>query len=396
MKRPLDVARRLQATLLICGVDFGWGSAGKLESILRVLINRCGYDLKLVVLGTSLGRPVLGNLPVEAWYEREPLLLDRVRVIIDRHQVTAALVVLDPEVASAIERVGCPTVYVDSLPYLWTEHDPIPSEVTIYAAQLCDSIPWPAWQPLRRVRHLHWVEGITTTREESQRTCRPGLAVVSFGGLHSPLSASGNRPYPKLVLMPALQALVRAGYTLIEVCGNMQDFDEIGMDKAMVDSLPAAIHMAPRSHAAFLDLLEQAELLVCSPGLTTLIEAGCRSVPTVCLPPQNLSQILNSDRFAAHVDPDCRVPWPRKVLDLSAVECLRLQGEEAAVSFIYASLEQALAEAPAVWRELEERLTLALARARQRKEWDGLVSLVGTRGAEQVAAFCAQILSGWK
>jgi hydroxymethylcytosylglucuronate/cytosylglucuronate synthase len=369
--------------IVASGVDFGWGSAGKLSAILRALLEMCQQQVRIIVLGTALGKSVLNDLPVAYWEEQpDPTQMP---ALLAEHRVGVGLVILDPARALALEQAGCPTVYVDSLPYLWTERDLLPYNVTAYAAQLCDAVPRCAWQPLRQIRHLCWVEGITIPHTARRRYPEPELAVVSFGGLHSPLSTVGHGAYEHLLLTPTLRALARAGFTTIEVCGN------VAGAVAAVRGL-ARLRLAARGHTAFLDLLDRAALLLCSPGLTTLIEAGHRALPTVCLPPQNISQILNGERFAAHVHPECRVRWPEGVLDIAAIEQARPQGEEAAVALLYAALAAASRHTARLWPQLEQAISQAIRRACTPQPWDGLIAGSGVRGAEQVAMLLYDIL----
>lgn len=372
--------------IVACGVDFGWGSAGKLSAILHALPGVCRQPVRIILLGTDLGRPVLDDLPAANWETLpDPT---QVQALLAAYHVEAGLVILDPAMALALEQAGCPTVYVDSLPYLWTAQDVLPYDVTAYAAQLCDALPRFAWQPLRRIRHLCWVEGITRARTGKGRCHEPELVVVSLGGLHSPLRTPGLSAYEDLLLTPTLSALTRAGFTRIEVCGNLTG----ALNAVRAPAGLAEIHIAARGHRAFLDLLDRAALLVCSPGLTTLIEAGNRSLPTVCLPPQNISQILNGERFATHVHPECRLQWPEGVLDRQAIERARPRGEEAAVELLYAALEAASQQAVGLWPQIERALGQAIGHARTQVQWDGLITASGVRGAEQVATLLSDIL----
>src|SRR4051794_32111648 len=109
------MSQQLRPAVVVAGVEFGWGSAGKLDAILEEL-RRMG-DVRVVVLGTRLGRPVLGAAPVEAWYEDWPLEDGELHQLLQKHGVTAGLVVLDPAAADRLESAGVPTVYVDSIPY---------------------------------------------------------------------------------------------------------------------------------------------------------------------------------------------------------------------------------------------------------------------------------------
>ncbi|OLT25784.1 hydroxymethylcytosylglucuronate/cytosylglucuronate synthase [Nocardiopsis sp. CNR-923] len=320
--------------LAVCAVDFGWGGAGKLSAILEAVESR-GPGFRLVVLGSTLGRRILAGLEVEAWYEEWPRDRDQLRALLDRHGVVAGLVVLDPEAAEALQAVDCPTVYVDSLPYLWTEADAVPHGVTAYCAQKCPVLPRPAWRPLSRIARLHWVDPIV--KRVSERIRDPAMAVINLGGLHSSTNPDGNPAYLRLVLGPTLRALARSGITRTHICGNVGPEDLSGL----TDELTIIDSVGPRTHEAFLTLTAGAGLLVTSPGLTTLLEAQSAGTPTVCLPPQNLSQIFNSDRFVYTVDRRARVTWSPAVLDRDTVELARLNGEEAALEVIDAALNAA-------------------------------------------------------
>jgi hydroxymethylcytosylglucuronate/cytosylglucuronate synthase len=329
---------------------------------------------------------VLKDLPVVHWEVQAEQ--ERLPALLKEQRVGAGLVILDPARAMALERAGCPIVYVDSLPYLWTAQDRLPYDVTVYAAQLCHAIPRAAWQQLRRIRQLRWVEGITLPGAREHRRPQPGLAVLSFGGLHSPGRVASPGAYEQLVLAPTLRALAAAGFTIIEVCGNVGALAERVAHLAW----PALVRSAARAHSEFLNLLDRAMLLVCSPGLTTLIEAGQRCLPTVCLPPQNVSQILNGARFAEQVHPGCRVNWPARALDIAAIEQARPLGEEAAVALLYASLAAATGQCTQIWRDLEAAVYAAIGQAQVHGSWDGLVTGTGVRGAQQVASMLYELL----
>ncbi|MFV2195477.1 hydroxymethylcytosylglucuronate/cytosylglucuronate synthase [Nocardiopsis sp. LOL_012] len=342
--------------LAVCAVDFGWGSAGKLSAILEAM-KRGGLESRLVVLGSTLGRRILAALDVEAWYEEWPRDRDRLRALLDRHEVVAGLVVLDPEAAEALQAADCPTVYVDSLPYLWTEADTVPHGVAAYCAQQCPVLPRTAWRPLSRIARLHWVDSIV--KRVSERYRDPAMAVINLGGLHSPTNPDGNPAYLRLVLGPTLRALARSGITRTHVCGNVGSEDLSGL----TDELTIIDSVGPRTHEDFLTLTAGAGLLITSPGLTTLLEAQSAGTPTVCLPPQNLSQIFNSDRFADTVDQRARVTWSPAVLDRDTVELARLNGEEAAIGVIDAALGAADPDRVAATLETDVSAAIAYVRS---------------------------------
>lgn len=370
-------------SIVLCGVDFGWGSAGKLCAIMRSC-RRTRPAQRFVILGTKLGRTVLAGEPIEAWHTDRPEDSCELRELLDRYDVAAGLVVLDPRAAEVLETTGCPTVFVDSLPYLWTNADPLPFDVTAYCAQMCPALPQPAWAPLRRIARLHWVEGINATVPLRPRDRH--LAVLNVGGLHSPANPSGNPNYLRLMLEPALRACKATGFHTVHLCGNIRPSDL----PSVADDLSLTVRAERLPHGDFLELLAKTGLLMTSPGLTTLLEASAHRTPTVCLPAQNLSQIFNGDRFASSVDANCRVGWPPPILDRSEMEHARLAGEDAGLAVIDTALGRLDSRAVHPW--LLDQLIAAIRHATTVTRWDGLTTNAGTRGADQVAALLLDLL----
>jgi hydroxymethylcytosylglucuronate/cytosylglucuronate synthase len=369
--------------IVLCGVDFGWGSAGKLCAIMRSC-RRARPTQRFVILGTKLGRTVLSGEPIEAWYSDIPEDFCELRELLDRHGVAAGLVVLDPRAADVLEHAGCPTVFVDSLPYLWTDADSLPFDVTAYCAQMCSALPQPAWAPLRRIARLHWVEGINATVPSRPRERH--VAVLNVGGLHSPANPEGNPNYLGLVLEPALRACKATGFHTVHLCGNIRPSDL----SSVADDLSLTVQAVTLPQENFLELLAKTGLLMTSPGLTTLLEASAHRTPTVCLPAQNLSQIFNGDRFASSVDANCRVEWPMTVLDRCEVERARLAGEDAGIAVIDKALGRLDPGAVHPW--LINQLTTAIRHTMTVTRWDGLTIDTGMRGADQIAGLLLNLL----
>jgi hydroxymethylcytosylglucuronate/cytosylglucuronate synthase len=371
--------------IAVCGVDFGWGSAGKLSAILSATARH--GELRTVVLGTKLGRPVLAGANVEAWYEEWPPDVETLRSVLDRHGVIAAVVVLDPAAADWLVKAGIPTVYVDSIPYLWTPADKLPTEVTAYCAQRSPDLPEVATTALDQVARLMWIEAVVA-ESAARRNGGRRSAVLNFGGLHSPANANGNLHYLALVAPPAIRALADASYDRIEVCGNLTAA-ELG---ALALHVASSVRVGPRSHEDFAAALCSADLLLTSPGLTTLLEASAIGIPTLCLPPQNLSQVFNEQRFASIFDPECQVSWPDAMLDLAKLSEVRLSGEEAALRFIDESLA---AQDPALtYSQIYRRISQGIRSVvDQTRDWGALAECSGKAGAEQVASLLCQLVT---
>jgi hypothetical protein len=78
---------------------------------------------------------------------------------------------------------------------------------------------------------------------------------------------------------------------------------------------------------------------VTSPGSTTILQAISIRLPTLLLPPQNLSQILNVQLFSLPGAPTMN--WPASVMSTETIEQLRPQGEDAVLTYIYQSISDA-------------------------------------------------------
>ncbi|MGK4578857.1 hydroxymethylcytosylglucuronate/cytosylglucuronate synthase [Kitasatospora sp. HPMI-4] len=376
-------------TVAIAGAEFGWGSAGKLSAVLSALRQRSGPPLRFIGLASGLGRPLLSGHPVDRWYDLPadgpP---DALAKIVHSERVRAALVVLDGSTARALGALGVPTVFVDSLPFMWSEGDrpALPLDAAVYCAQKCVELPPECFDVLAAVRALHWVDAVIGTPQAAvgRRPARPyRSALVSVGGLRAPRLADWT-DYPTVVLPAVLEALAAHGVQEVHLAGNLP----AGLAGRLVDSsvAPPRTTSGALTHGEFLDRLSDCDVLLTSPGLTTLLEAGSLGVPTVCLPPQNLSQIFNGRFHSQAVGAEVRVVWPKDVLAEEEALSLRSQGEERALELIYAAIGAAAADGRGTARALGEGIRTALRRSTAGGiDWGALTTAVGTGGAAQVA-----------
>jgi hydroxymethylcytosylglucuronate/cytosylglucuronate synthase len=155
---------------------------------------------------------------------------------------------------------------------------------------------------------------------------------VNVGGVHSPGLATAENPYTDVVIPTITKVLLERGYD-VQVAGNLgpETRSRLGETGVQAELL---------SHAEFLTALAAASILVTSPGLTTILEAGAVGIPTVLLPPQNLSQMLNTELVTELTPTQEVVGWPPGFLDGTRIHDLRRQGEMAAVRYIYSTIER--------------------------------------------------------
>lgn len=393
---PLATTGTEPATVAVAGAEFGWGSSGKLSAVLAALRERSPRPLRFVGLASGLGRPLLAQHAVDRWYDL-PVgapageSADAVAEVVRAERIDAAVVVLDGPAAMALEAAGVPTVFVDSLPFLWTEGDlaELPLEVSVYCAQQCVELPQECLGVLASVRELRWVEAVIGAPPDppEPRRSHPEpfrRALVNLGGLRAPDLADWTR-YPAIVVPAVLEALAAYGVREAHVAGNLPA--ELAERLCGASGAVLRVTAGPLTHGEFLHRLATCDLLLTSPGLTTLLEAGSLSVPTVCLPPQNLSQIFNGRFHSRAVLADVRVGWPPSVFAEDEVLARRSQGEEAALRVIYGGITAA-AGARDVARSVSavrDGVLGAMRRASDGAAWGGLATHVGVGGAAQVA-----------
>ncbi|MBO1419480.1 hydroxymethylcytosylglucuronate/cytosylglucuronate synthase [Streptomyces sp. FH025] len=388
-------------TVAVAGVEFGWGSSGKLSAVLSALRARGGRRLRFIGLATGLGRPVLAGQPVERWFDLPDAHLPGTRLpdtrrlpelarIVQAQRVQAALVVLDGGLAKALRACGVPVVFVDSLPFLWTDGDrpELPLDTEVYCAQRCVELPPEGAGVLADAPNLRWVDAVIAepgTPRSTTPAPAPRRALVSLGGLRAPQLADWAS-YPQIVLPAALEALTAAGVDEVHIAGNLPAW----LAAQLVDSCahPAVTTVGALPHEDFLHRLADCDVLLTSPGLTTLLEAGRLAVPTLCLPPQNLSQIFNGRFHSQALATDARVTWPKEVFAEDEALALRADGEGKALDLIYGGIARAA--------DLDRRRTTAAVRqgiteklgrltGSPGTDWTALTTAVGTAGAAQVA-----------
>ncbi|MFI1367440.1 hydroxymethylcytosylglucuronate/cytosylglucuronate synthase [Streptomyces griseochromogenes] len=380
------------ATIALAGAEFGWGSTGKLSALIATLRDRSPIPLRFVGIASGLGRALLTEHGIDRWYDARADDRQAVADVARRENVSAGLVVLEGPAATALEAAGVPTVFVDSLPFLWTEgdRDSLPTDVSVYCAQRCVDLPAECRGVLASITNLQWVEAVMAVpgREISAGSPAgpvPGSSVrralVSLGGLRSPTLTDWTS-YPSLVIPAALEALDSLGVREVHVAGNLPD----GFSADAEHSSRMRVTYGPLGHEAFLERLADTDVLLTSPGLTTLLEAGARGTPTVCLPPQNLSQIFNGRFHSRAVGADVRVTWPDRVFAEAEVLRDRTTAEEAALRLIYTGIATAAVEDAVRTRaDIRDGVLAALRRAGSGARWTALVDTVGRHGAAQVA-----------
>lgn len=286
--------------------------------------------------------------------------------------------------ANRIADDGVPVIYVDSLPYLWTKPEELPAatKVASYCAQKFPTDRLPVSELLHRRHDVHWIDPIVP--RAAHRRGGAGV-VISVGGLHSHLVGDTVDAYLALVLLALASELRAMGWPVAAVCGNLP----ADWCRALGDRLPDCRAIGRQSPYDFERLLEGADRLITSPGSTTILQALSLKLPTLLLPPQNLSQLLNARLFSAPGAPG--LSWPARVMMVERIEELRAEGEDAALSYIYRSISAA-ARSPAAAQEVAATIRTGLRTMPERGVLDESLATLGSNGAAQVAQLIKQAM----
>jgi hydroxymethylcytosylglucuronate/cytosylglucuronate synthase len=355
--------------LLAAARYIGWGGFGKLRLILEHL-----PQAKVAFYG----HPFLADLP-HGWLD--PLTLSGH----SPGQSDVAVVINDVATANRIADLGVPVVFVESLPYLRNTDADIPrlDRLAHYCAQKYPIDRLPLANPsLRNLQTVKWIDPIVPPAPER----RGGQGViVNVGGLYSfgigGLTQLANRSasaYLELALFPLVRILREQRRTILAVCGNLSAEN----CERLRDLAPGCRAVGPQTPAALAQMLADADLLITSPGSTTILQAAAMGLPTLLLPPQNPSQIYN---LRIYTRPDANaMQWPVSVVDASKVEELSFRGLVDPLNHLYHSIIEAAKSARAA-----SDVTAALIRMLQDASADGVLNRdlasLGFAGASQVA-----------
>jgi hydroxymethylcytosylglucuronate/cytosylglucuronate synthase len=363
--------------LLAATRHIGWGAIGKLRLILEKL-----PDADVTLHGdehaVTLTREFLGSN--QKFASSPPPKFD------------VALVINDPGVANEIAGRGPPVVYVDSLPHVHKTDTDVPdlAKVAFYCAQKYPIDLFPLTSPLLRKWHdIRWIEPIVPA-PQSRRGGHGavinvgGLYAYNVAGLPDELINSAVDAYLNVVLFQLVEILQAMGRKISAICGNLKA-DTCRRLRAMV---PDDVAVGPQSPRAFERVLSDADLLITSPGSTTILQATSIGLPTLLMPSQNRSQFFNAQVYSR---PNSDImQWPASVLDVAKLQELRSQGLKALNTYIYLSIIDA-SNTPAKSDEIKGLIRRVLSNAPQDGVLNPQLSALGFAGADQVAQLVKRV-----
>lgn len=311
--------------------NFGLGPVGKLSSI----INASGDEFEWYALGQEFDTKIFekNKFKKVLWTEQE----EQMKQFIKENNIKYALVILKNKYARLLKSIGVKVIYVDSLPFMWTEEDAksgkIPYDLDIYCAQKTIELTDKSKELFSKVKNLKWVNPIIPTGKKFVQNSIDNNIIINVGGLHSPIG--NGEEYINVVIKPLIECL-KYKYkdkNIILTCGNKA---KKSLEKALKEY---NIGVETFKQEEFINKVGKCFLFFTSPGLTTLLEIANLDKKVIVLPPQNLSQFYNLEYSKKILREYKIIDWNREGLSLNDFKDINLLESEIVI-LIYNTIKK--------------------------------------------------------
>ena len=318
----------MKRNIIIGTNNFGLGPVGKVSSIVTGLSDEysffaCGNEFDLNIFKDGTFKDTLFSKDKE-----------KIANFIKKHKINYAIVVLDVELATILMDLNVKVIFVDSLPFMWTQADIdeglLPLDATVYCAQKCCNLTEASKKILAQVKNLKWINPIQSKFEKKYRPYKEEYIHINVGGLHSPIG--NGESYIKTVIIPLLK--IFKSEKIIITCGTTAKISILNeLKNEGIDSRNIKVETLQQKD--FISSINNAKLFLTSPGLTTIYETESLHKPTIILPPQNLSQFYNIEYAKKILDEYKTINWDTQKLNLDYLQSILPKGETYVVDKIY-------------------------------------------------------------
>lgn len=318
----------MKRNIIIGTNNFGLGPVGKVSFIVTGLSDEysffaCGNEFDLNIFKDGTFKDTLFSKDKE-----------KIANFIKKHKINYAIVVLDVELATILMDLNVKVIFVDSLPFMWTQADIdeglLPLDATVYCAQKCCNLTEASKKVLAQVKNLKWINPIQSKFEKKYRPYKEEYIHINVGGLHSPIG--NGESYIKTVIIPLLN--IFKSEKIIITCGTTAKISILNeLKNEGIDSRNIKVETLQQKD--FISSINNAKLFLTSPGLTTIYETESLHKPTIILPPQNLSQFYNIEYAKKILDEYKTINWDTQKLNLDYLQSILPKGETYVVDKIY-------------------------------------------------------------
>lgn len=316
-------------------VNFGLGPVGKLSSIIS-LTEKYTNDIKWFGVGDKIDEEIFEKkvFAKTLWSKDK----EELREFIKENNIDLAINVLDPDLAILLEELGVKVFYVDSLPFLWTESDLVPFDVTKYFAQKCVNMNDRANAIMSKVKNLVWVDPISPEVLD-EKTDDKYEVVINLGGMHSPYGK--GEEYIELVLINLLKELTKK-YNEESILITSGTEANKAIKNSLINHGFNKVVAKTLKQKEFIKNVINCDLFMTSPGMTTIYETCRYNKKTIILPPQNLSQFYNTEYAKKLIKYLKTINWNKEELEFDYLCQYLSLGEEKVVEIIYQNIKKAL------------------------------------------------------
>ena len=318
----------MKRNIIIGTNNFGLGPVGKVSSIVTGLSDEynffaCGNEFDLNIFNNGIFKDTLFSKDKE-----------KISNFVEKYNIDYAIVVLDVELATILMNLNVKVIFVDSLPFMWTQADIdeglLPLDATVYCAQKCCNLTEASKKVLAQVKNLKWINPIQSKLEKKYRPYEEDYIHINVGGLHSPIG--NGESYIKTVIIPLLK--IFKSEKIIITCGTTAKISILNeLKNEGIDSRNIKVETLQQKD--FISSINNAKLFLTSPGLTTIYETESLHKPTIILPPQNLSQFYNIEYAKKILDEYKTINWDTQKLNLDYLQSILPKGETYVVDKIY-------------------------------------------------------------
>ena len=318
----------MKRNIIIGTNNFGLGPVGKVSSIVTGLSDEynffaCGNEFDLNIFNNGIFKDTLFSKDKE-----------KISNFVEKYNIDYAIVVLDVELATILMNLNVKVIFVDSLPFMWTQADIdeglLPLDATVYCAQKCCNLTNASKKVLAQVKNLKWINPIQSKFEKKYRPYKEEYIHINVGGLHSPIG--NGESYIKTVIIPLLK--IFKSEKIIITCGTTAKISILNeLKNEGIDSRNIKVETLQQKD--FISSINNAKLFLTSPGLTTIYETESLHKPTIILPPQNLSQFYNIEYAKKILDEYKTINWDTQKLNLDYLQSILPKGETYVVDKIY-------------------------------------------------------------
>ena len=375
----------MKRNIIIGTNNFGLGPVGKVSSIVTGLSDEysffaCGNEFDLNIFKDGMFKDTLFSKDKE-----------KIANFIKKHKINYAIVVLDVELATILMNLNVKVIFVDSLPFMWTQADIdeglLPLDATVYCAQKCCNLTEASKKVLAQVKNLKWINPIQSKFEKKYRPYKEEYIHINVGGLHSPIG--NGESYIKTVIIPLLK--IFKSEKIIITCGTTAKISILNeLKNEGIDSRNIKVETLQQKD--FISSINNAKLFLTSPGLTTIYETESLHKPTIILPPQNLSQFYNIEYAKKILDEYKTINWDTQKLNLDYLQSILPKGETYVVDKIYEFITELVNSN--FENEFKERFNLLLKQEYKKKEASNFK--IEGNGVEDIRKILTNLIKGEK